>query len=553
MSSIESVIFKHSISRQISIIGLTLIASLLFVSFGLLIRYIIDNPNYISQLPGLITFCAIFIFIRLAMPSTYAVIESLTHHHCMTLESLLRASYFDTFNHLYAEYLESNRRNELIATYETAMNAINSYVRTLWGEALPVIFQTFFILSSIAVYLSMETALIFLLVIILYTYTVITLTNRRFPLMRQVAHNQKMMNGMVHSLLLAGFTAKAYDASTRFGKKYRTSVDRYMNAQNNIRSAFFKFGLTTSTVSVIGSTILLSSAAIGYKNGELTLGGIIMLTTFLFQVFLPLNRIGVLWRTLNKARIDFSLLEENLKTQTPYPASTQHMPSPQGNLNIELQDITKQKQDTSIFEKLNTTISISPSQPTFITGKNGSGKSTLARLISGIDIPNEGKIIFNTTPRALEAYGSSSAWLAISCQSIVFVNGTIGENLQCFLGDYKTEHYQVLSERLSLQKHINFEIGDQARNLSAGERQKLSLILAILKKPYLLVLDEPTNHLDASSTRELTDVIRELLHSTRVLIITHDMELLSQFKSPTTYNVAKGRVTEVIETERESQ
>lgn len=553
MSKIEVFIFKSSLTRQLSIVSLTLIASLLFVSFGLLVRYVVDHPDFVKSMTGVTIFCTIFIGIRLAMPLSYSVIESLTHDHYMTLESALRSFYFDQINRIYIERLEGAWKNEFVAIYESAMSSVGSYVRTVWAETLPVIFQTLFILGSVSVYLSWDVAVVFSITIVVYIFFVIIMTNARFPLMKRVAQSQKKMNGMVHSLLAAGFTEKAYASAGRFNKKYQNIVNLYLRAQQSVRLVFFKFGVLTTVISVIGSMLVLACATFDFTKDNMTLGSLIMLATFLFQVFLPLNRIGMLWRTLNKLRIDFALLEEALEKYERYTVLASPPPFDFARLAISLDGVYKKKYDKCIFENLQAVIEFAPGLPTLITGNNGSGKSTLARLISGIDKPDQGALYYNNTARSLDSYGLLPEWVALSSQSIVFINGTIGENLELFLKDVDLEGYHQFAHRLSFEKPLHYEVGDQGRNLSAGERQKLCILLALLKRPQLLILDEPTVNLDSFSGEQLKRLIEEYSTLIKVLIITHDKGFLDQFEDAPIYDVTEGRVVKVHTTQKEFQ
>jgi ABC-type iron transport system FetAB ATPase subunit len=150
-----------------------------------------------------------------------------------------------------------------------------------------------------------------------------------------------------------------------------------------------------------------------------------------------------------------------------------------------------------------------------ITGASGSGKSLLLRMIADLD-PNEGQVMLGDLDRAACA---APTWRS----RVTYVAADAG-----WWGETVSEHFasdhlpaaKVLAQRLGLKPEL---FDGMVSRLSTGEKQRLSLIRALVKAPAALLLDEPTSALDKESVARLEDVLKERLASGLTLVlVTHD-------------------------------
>ena len=202
------------------------------------------------------------------------------------------------------------------------------------------------------------------------------------------------------------------------------------------------------------------------------------------------------------------------------------------NKNIELSNISFG------YEKGQETISnisllIERGKTTAIVGPSGSGKSTIIDLIIGLLIPNKGTILIDGIPLTAETTTSWREQISHVSQDTFLFNDSIRANLlwACPHASEKEILEAVKISSLkgfisSLPNGLETIIGDRGVLLSHGERQRLALARAILRKPSLLILDEATSSLDSENEKYIQETIEQFHGNITVLIISHRLSTI---------------------------
>ena len=148
-------------------------------------------------------------------------------------------------------------------------------------------------------------------------------------------------------------------------------------------------------------------------------------------------------------------------------------------------------------------------------GGSGSGKSTVARLISGLYRPWEGEIRFDGHPSRTSPRGALAASVAFVDQDIFLFEGTVRDNVTLWdpsipddavVAALRTPPlYDVIARRPG---GIHSRVEQDGRNFSGGERQRLEIARALVRRPSILVLDEATSALDAETEQIIIDNLR---------------------------------------------
>ncbi|SDC50027.1 ABC-2 type transport system ATP-binding protein [Pelagirhabdus alkalitolerans] len=159
-----------------------------------------------------------------------------------------------------------------------------------------------------------------------------------------------------------------------------------------------------------------------------------------------------------------------------------------------------------------------------LSGENASGKTTIMRLLSGIDSPSQGQILINefnifmNKKDALKHVGVHIEYARL----YPFMTGR--QNLDCFLNKKEKDNpdFELLIKDFGLTESINKKVS----SYSLGMKQKLSLIIALMRGTNCLLLDEPTNGLDDKSISVFKKVICKYAkhYKTTILIATHEIQ-----------------------------
>lgn len=196
----------------------------------------------------------------------------------------------------------------------------------------------------------------------------------------------------------------------------------------------------------------------------------------------------------------------------------------QDQVEIEIKNLSFAFPDEPILFK-NLNLAVKKGEILLIKGPSGVGKSTLLMLILGFLKPTEGHIHFNQydVERTLSFLSSIVGYVGPEPYLIV---GTIRENILFGHQDINTITNEMIIDamekaQLDTKKfHLDFFVSEQA-TLSTGQKQRLSIARAILRKPKLLILDEATANLDGATEQKFTDNIKDILRELTTIVISH--------------------------------
>ena len=181
-------------------------------------------------------------------------------------------------------------------------------------------------------------------------------------------------------------------------------------------------------------------------------------------------------------------------------------------------------------------INLKSTENLLILGNSGIGKSTLLHNLAGILRPKSGIIkIFNNDISKFSEYELDKFRgenIGIIFQKPHFVNSlTVGENLELaqFLGRNKRGDIKLTLESLKILDKIN----KKPKELSHGEKQRVSIAIAIINSPKLILADEPTSSLDDSNCDNVINILKEQAqkYAAQLVVITHDSRLKKHFKN----------------------
>ena len=164
-----------------------------------------------------------------------------------------------------------------------------------------------------------------------------------------------------------------------------------------------------------------------------------------------------------------------------------------------------------------------------LMGKSGSGKSTLLSLMAGLDVPKEGRVLFEgTDTRALDLFEYRRKNVAVIYQDFsLFPLLTVLENIMYPMSLCRVDKATAKKEALALAKKVQLPeslLNRYPGEISGGEQQRTAIARALTMDRKLILADEPTGNLDTENSDNIMDLLVRLAHEEQccVIVVTHD-------------------------------
>lgn len=312
-----------------------------------------------------------------------------------------------------------------------------------------------------------------------------------------------------------------------------------------IRSISFIQGTFVNTLRQV---ILFMLLWLVFGN-KLDPGQLVTMQIFSFFVFGPLQEIGNIILSYREAQAsleNFGALM--MKEPESKPANPLHL----GQIEtLEFESVGFKHQSASQNAINNISFKVKTGETIAFVGPSGSGKTTMMKLLVGLYRPLAGKILYNGIDENNIDFEDLRNQIGFVTQDTQLFSGTIKENL-LFVNPEASEHElqdvlikascHNLLERAG--KGLETMIGEGGMKLSGGEKQRLSIARALLRKPKLLLFDEATSSLDSITEEAISETIREIsrLGSQISILIAH--RLSTVMHADRIYVLEKGDVVE---------
>lgn len=303
-----------------------------------------------------------------------------------------------------------------------------------------------------------------------------------------------------------------------------------------------------SVVNLLRNVILFIMLYLIFDQ-QITFGQFFSLFIYSFFIFGPLQMLGDIINVYRETEVSL----ENFKKIMDTPVE------PQPENPVEVKSIDTLEFDNVSFKHLSaranalTDISFKTTmgKTAAFVGPSGSGKTTLVKLLVGLYRPMEGNILYNGHPQNEVDLNSLREHIGFVTQDAQLFSGTIRENL-LFVNPTATDEQildvlhkaacQSLLDRAD--KGLDTVIGEGGVKVSGGEKQRLSIARALLRKPTLLVFDEATSALDSLTEEEIGKTIRDVSESKDHITILIAHRLSTIMHSDIIYVLERGRIIE---------
>ena len=275
------------------------------------------------------------------------------------------------------------------------------------------------------------------------------------------------------------------------------------------------------------------SVVLVFKN-QISIGDLLAFNAYTAMAFAPLIEIGYSWQDIIGGVVTIAEVEKTLATPPEQykPKNLVEIDKISGNISFKNVDFYY---DVKAPVLKDISFEVKEGEKIALVGESGVGKSTLIDLISGYNFPTAGEIAIDNVPIQKIDLNFLRKNTAIVPQEVVLFNDTIKKNVSYGNFGASEDEIRSVAEQVGISDFIEklpekWEslVGERGVKLSVGQKQRISIARAMLRKPRILILDEPTSALDASSEKIITTSLEKLMEGKTTFIIAHRLSTVKK-------------------------
>jgi ATP-binding cassette, subfamily B, heavy metal transporter len=520
--------------RVITALTLLILAKLANVSVPLILKEIIDaldRPRALMVLPALLLL-------------GYGILRL-----CSTLFGELRDAVFAkvtqrairrvairVFNHLHALSLRFHLERQtggVSRDIERGTRGISFLLNFMLFNILPTLLEIGLVAAILLSRYDIWFSVVIFATLAAYIALTLIVTEWRMIFRRTMNDMDSKANTQAIDSLLNYETVKYFGNESWEARRYDEHMQKWETAAVRNQTSLAALNSGQSAIIAVGVTLLLWLAADGVIEGTMSLGDLVLVNTFMLQLYMPLHFLGFVYREIKHSLADmekmFSLLAENEEIKDKSGAADL-IP---GHAAVRFEEVNfSYESNRQIL--FNVSFDIPAGRNVAVVGHSGSGKSTLARLLFRFYDINSGRILINNQDIRDVTQHSLRAAVGIVPQDTVLFNDSIYYNIAYGRPDATRE--EVLeAARLahihdfieSLPGKYETTVGERGLKLSGGEKQRVAIARAILKNPKIIMFDEATSALDSKSEKAIQAELKRIAVNRTTLTIAHRLSTIA--------------------------
>jgi ATP-binding cassette subfamily B protein len=349
---------------------------------------------------------------------------------------------------------------------------------------------------------------------------------------REVKQLESSALSVVQEVLTSLRVVKAFGQEDREERRFAMRASEGMRARVRVAAIDGSFLVAIALVTTLGTAAVLYTGTRRVESGAITLGSLLLVMSYLAQLYGPLStisrRVTGLQSAFASAERTFTLLDE----AQDVPERADPKPLARATGAVEFRDVSFAYADGRPVINC-VSFKVEPGMRVGIAGRTGTGKTTLVNLLTRFYDPTTGVILLDGVDIRVYRLADLRDQFAIVLQEPVLFSTTIGENIA--YGRPGATYFDIIAAAEAADVHdfiamlpegYDTPVGERGMTLSGGERQRISLARAFLKDAPILILDEPTSSVDLKTEATIIEATERLMSGRTTFLIAHRLSTL---------------------------
>ena len=515
--------------RVIAALTALILAKLAGVAVPLVLKRVVDaldavqHPLIVVPIALIIAYGALRIIGVVFSELRDAIFARVTQH-------TMRRTALKVFRHLHGLSLRfhlDRKTGGVSRDIERGIRGINFVLNFTVFNIIPTLVEIGLIAAILFAHYNLWFALLPFATALIYIAFTLGVTEWRLKFRRAMNEMDSQANTRAVDSLLNYETVKYFGNEQFEARRYDEHLGRWEQAAVKNQTSLASLNVGQGSIIGIGMTVMMLMAAQAVAAHTMTLGDLVMINTYLLQMFIPMNFLGFVYREIKHSLADmekmFALLDEPQEVRDHPGASPLEIRA--GAVRFEGVSFGYTPRRRILH---GVDIDIPTGCKVAVVGPSGGGKSTLVRLLFRFYDTDEGRITIDGQDIREVTQQSVREAIGIVPQDTVLFNDTIYYNIAYARPEAEREEVIRAAELAHLQGFIaalpdGFDtmVGERGLKVSGGEKQRIAIARVILKNPHILVFDEATSALDSESERAILKALREVATNHTTLVIAH--------------------------------
>jgi ATP-binding cassette subfamily B protein len=438
----------------------------------------------------------------------------------------MRLAVYEHLQRLSPRFYARTRLGEIVSRIN---NDVAEVQRVAADSLLSLISNQLFLAGSVAIMLWLNGRL-FLLSVALVPLGVLALRHYQRRLTTQVKEVRERSAGIGSFLIETLMGMRLVVTSTAEAAE----VARFRAHNRGFIEALLRMQLTSYLASAMpGAILTLSTAAVFLYGGKLvidgamTIGALVAFMAYHLRLLAPVQSLMSLYSQFATAQVSLARVFELLDAPVEVRERADAAPIRNPRGEIEFDGVTlRQDRDNLVLDKVS--FRIPAGGICAIVGPSGVGKTTIAELILRLFDPDAGVVRLDGRDLRELRLADLRRAVALVDQAPFLFNASIAENIAYARSEASRDEIIAAARAAAIHEFIaalpdgyDTQVGERGLALSAGERQRIAIARALLRRPSVILLDEPSAALDPATEQNLAATLRDLSGGCTLIVITH--------------------------------